>query len=271
MGWGPLVIVGAPTGPTASDVVATLAHITGAEPRFLPLDGADAIAGRLPTLESVEVLRGTFGAAPARPAANVKTLATTQRLVARADLDDEVAGDLAKALFAVRPEVLAEAPLAAAIAAPEETKGGALPVHPGAAAWLDGEEKTFFDRYGDLFYIGAMLAGVLGSALAGLASLAPTARRRRTDALLADLAEASAIARAAETPEALVSARARIDDLAGVTIREAAARSIDPAMLGVLTLAIDHARRALDDARESTLGSSSETTTREPPALLRAG
>ena len=32
-----------------------------------------------------------------------------------------------------------------------------MPVHPGAAAYLDGELKTFFDRYSDLMYWGLML------------------------------------------------------------------------------------------------------------------
>ena len=31
-----------------------------------------------------------------------------------------------------------------------------MTVHPGAAAYLDGELKTFFDRYSDLLYWGLM-------------------------------------------------------------------------------------------------------------------
>ena len=45
-----------------------------------------------------------------------------------------------------------------------------MPVHPGAAAYIDGELKTFFDRYNDLFYWGMMLVSFFGSALAGLLS-----------------------------------------------------------------------------------------------------
>ena len=32
-----------------------------------------------------------------------------------------------------------------------------MPAHPGAAAYLDGELKTFFDRYSELLYWGLML------------------------------------------------------------------------------------------------------------------
>ena len=54
---------------------------------------------------------------------------------------------------------------AAKIEKPDTDKDAAVTVHPGAAAYLDGELKTFFDRYSDLLYWGLMAMSVLGSGL----------------------------------------------------------------------------------------------------------
>ena len=35
-------------------------------------------------------------------------------------------------------------------------KDAAVPVHPGAAAYIDGDLKNFFDRYNDLLYFEAV-------------------------------------------------------------------------------------------------------------------
>lgn len=39
-----------------------------------------------------------------------------------------------------------------------------MPVHPGAAAYYDGSEKNFFERYGDALFYGPMLLSIIGTA-----------------------------------------------------------------------------------------------------------
>jgi len=46
-----------------------------------------------------------------------------------------------------------------------------IPIHPGAAAYFDGEQKDFFDRYGNALYYGPMLLGALASLAAALYAL----------------------------------------------------------------------------------------------------
>ena len=77
--------------------------------------------------------------------------------MARSSLPDSVAADVTRLLFSERLSIAQIAPLASQIEAPSTTKGAALPVHPATAAYLDDEEKSFFDRYSDFIYIGAML------------------------------------------------------------------------------------------------------------------
>jgi len=61
----------------------------------------------------------------------------------------------------------AELPSAKLIEAASTDKDAAVPVHPGAAAYYDGSEKTFMERYGDAFFYGPMLLSLIGTAALG--------------------------------------------------------------------------------------------------------
>ena len=56
-----------------------------------------------------------------------------------------------------------EFPLAAKIETPDTDKDAFIPVHPGAAAFVDGEEKTFLDRYSDIIWWSLMGLSAMGS------------------------------------------------------------------------------------------------------------
>ena len=56
----------------------------------------------------------------------------------------------------MRQALIAENPAAARIEMPDTDKDAAIPVHPGAEAYVDGEEKTFMDRYSDLIWWGIL-------------------------------------------------------------------------------------------------------------------
>ena len=65
-----------------------------------------------------------------------------------------------------RRDLLGEYPILAQMSAPDTDKDALIPVHPGAAAYFDGDEKSIFDKYGDQFFYGSMLLGSLMSLLA---------------------------------------------------------------------------------------------------------
>ena len=66
-----------------------------------------------------------------------------------------------------RRDLMTEYPLLAQISAPSTEKDAFIPIYPGAAAYLDGSTKNFFEKYGDQFFYGSMLLGTLTSMLAG--------------------------------------------------------------------------------------------------------
>jgi TRAP-type uncharacterized transport system substrate-binding protein len=135
-------------------------------PTLIAIDAAEAIALHVKGLESYELPKGAFRGAPAIPDEDLTTLRTPVYLVANKTLDNDTAAALAKAIIEMRRDLSGEFPLVNQIAAPDTDKDAAIPIHPGAKQYFDGDEKTIFDKYGDLLFYGMLIFGSIGSALA---------------------------------------------------------------------------------------------------------
>jgi TRAP transporter TAXI family solute receptor len=134
---------------------------------ILPIESAGAIAAISKAYESYELPKGTIRGSPPVPDEDLTTLRVPYYLVANRKLDDDTAGAVTKAVMETRRDLMTEYPLLAQISAPSTEKDAFVPIHPGAAAYLDGSTKTFFEKYGDQFFYGSMLLGTLTSMLAG--------------------------------------------------------------------------------------------------------
>jgi hypothetical protein len=184
----------------------------GKTPTFLAIDSAEAIAQNHPMYEASEIPAGAFGGSPDRPEGEVKTISFAHHIVARKGLSDSTVAAFTRQLFAIRQAVMAEFPLAAKIETPDTDKDAAIPVHPGAAAFIDGEEKTFLDRYSDFIWWGLMGLSVIGSAGAWFAGYLKKDERNNTslnERLLAMLAAA----RRSDSAEELDQMQAEADDI----------------------------------------------------------
>jgi TRAP transporter TAXI family solute receptor len=135
----------------------------GKAPTFLAIDSAEAIAQNHPMYEAADIPAGAFGGSPDRPEDEVKTISFSHHIVARKDISDTEIAAFTRQLFAIRQTVMSEFPLAAKIETPDTDKDAFIPVHPGAAAFVDGEEKTFLDRYSDIIWWSLMGLSAMGS------------------------------------------------------------------------------------------------------------
>ncbi len=156
-------------GPLDSKITAEAIAATArerGEPKFLPIDVSEAIAQRHAVYESEEIPGSTFGSAPARPDDKIETVGVNHLIVARRELSDTAVGTFTRQLFAVRPALAKELPAAANIATPDTDKDAALPAHRGAAAYIDGTERTFLEKYSDYIWGVVLLLSGLGSAAA---------------------------------------------------------------------------------------------------------
>jgi TRAP transporter TAXI family solute receptor len=246
-----VLVVGPVTGALVTDTVAAVARAGGGPPVFIPISEADAIAQRSPVFDELEVVRGTFGGTPPRPPETMETIGISHRLVAQAALDDGTVSELTRLLFHMRPSLAKEAPLANSIEEVDTAKGATLPVHPGAAAYYEGEVQTFFERYGDWFYLGVMVLSIAGSALAGVASAASGRSRSRTMALLDELLAIIHKARGAESDGELRALEAEADRILATALGKAGRDGVDQTVMVAMFLGLDQARRAIHEQRLS--------------------
>lgn len=254
-------------GPFNSPQIADAMKIISGDgalgaPGFVPILEASALAIKFPGLEANQILRGAFGGSPPLPSENIETVGATVRLVARNDLDNATVGDVTRLVLANRAVAATTVPIANHIEAPSTDKGKVLPTHPGAAAFLDGEEETFFDKYSDMIYIGAMVGSVIVSGLATLASRMAVSGHARFDQLLETALIVLKSGREAESLEALAKLEIQIDEILTQSLAVTTTPKLDHHQLAALTLAIQQARLAIVD-RRIELGA---RPSRRPPA-----
>ena len=135
---------------------------------LVPIESAGAIEEVSPPFKSYELPKGTLRGSPPVPDDDLTTLRVPYFIVANKNLSDETVTALTKAMMEARRDLVGEFPLLAQVMAPSADKDAYVPIHPGAAAFFDGDEKTIFDKYGDQFFYGSMLLGTLMSVLAAV-------------------------------------------------------------------------------------------------------
>jgi len=243
-----IMSVGPVGSPITADAIA--AATRGKEaPTFLAINAAEAIAEREPVYESGEIKAGAFGGSPQRPEESVDTIEVHHFIVARKSLSEQLAADFTKHLFAIRQSLAAEIASAAKIEKPDTDKDAAVPVHPGAAAYLDGELKTFFDRYSDLLYWGLMAMSILGSGFAGLLSYSKADDRVRKLHTLERLLQIAKAARSADSIKALDDLQAEIDTIQGDMIHEVEAGTLDETAMMAYAMSVERAQFTISDRR----------------------
>src|SRR5262249_34692573 len=123
----------------------------------------EAIAQNHPAYEASQIPAGSLGGAD-RPEDEVKTISFSHHIVARRGISESTIALFTRQLFSIRQSLKNDFPLAARIETPDTDKDATIPAHPGAAAFVDGDEKTFLDRYSDYIWWGLMLVSAMGSA-----------------------------------------------------------------------------------------------------------
>ncbi|WP_244434780.1 TAXI family TRAP transporter solute-binding subunit [Afipia sp. P52-10] len=243
-----LVAVGPPNSRITSDAVAASARDGGA-PIFLPIDSADVIANNDPIYESTEIAPGAFGGAPARPDETIKTIGFSHHIVARKTLPDSVVTAFTRQLFSMRQALIAENPSAAKIEVPDTDKDAAIPVHPGAAAYVDGEEKTFMETYSDLIWWSIMAVSVLGSLGAWSVSYLKKDDRTTNSSLRERLLQMLTQARKAASHEELDQLQAEADDILRNTLDCYEHGAIETGTLTAFQIALEQFHNAVADRR----------------------
>jgi TRAP transporter TAXI family solute receptor len=230
------------------DAIAATAKARG-EPKFLPIDVSEAIAHKHPLYESEEIPGSTFASSPARPEDKVETVSVNHLIVARKSVPDTAVGGFVRQLFAVRQMLAKEVPGAAKIEKPDTDKDAALPTHAGAAAYIDGTERTFLERYSDYFWFAILIVSGFGSAGAWLRHYLKRDEREETTLHREQLLAMISRARDAGTLEELAAMQHEVDATLRETLQSYDDGAIEEGDLSAFGLVLEQFHRAVIDRR----------------------
>jgi TRAP transporter TAXI family solute receptor len=239
--------------PTADAIVAS-ARARG-EPTFLPVDVSEAIASRHPLYQSEEIPGSAFTSQPARPDDKVETVGVDHLIVAPKSLSETTVAALTRQIFSARPALAREIRAAARIEKPDTDKDAAIPAHPGAAAYIDGNERSFMDKYSDYIWGGVLLLSVLGSISAAARHYIKRDERRLNVLHREKLVAAIAQVRKIETVEELDVMQHEADDILRETLQCYDDGAIEEADLAAYSLVLGQFHHAVADRRAALSGS----------------
>jgi TRAP transporter TAXI family solute receptor len=240
--------VGPLNSKITADAIISTERVRG-EPTFLPIDVSEAIALRHPLYESEEIPGSSFSSSPARPDDTVETIGVNHLIVAPKSLSDSTVGTFTQQLFAARPSLAREVPGAAKIEKPDTDKDAALPAHPGAAAYIDGNERTFMEKYSDYIWGGVLLLSVLGSGSAGVRHYIKRDERRLNTLHREKLLAAISLVRKIDSIEELDTLQCEADDILRETLDCYDDGAIEQGDLAAYSLVLEQFHHAVVDRR----------------------
>jgi TRAP transporter TAXI family solute receptor len=246
------------------DAIALTATARG-EPKFLPIDVADAIAKKNPIYESEEIPGSIFSSSPARPEDKVDTVAVNHLIIAPKSLSETAVATFARQLFTNRQQLARELPSASQIEKPDTDKDAALPAHAGAAAYIDGNERTFLEKYTDYLWFVVLALSGLGSAGAWFRHYWNKDEREQYMAHRDHLLDLISRVRKAETPEELADMQGAADRMLRETLDCYDDGTVEESDLSVIALTLEQFHHAVAD-RRAVLGAGVAGTPR-----MRAG
>jgi TRAP-type uncharacterized transport system substrate-binding protein len=248
-----MIAVGPVTAKQMGEAIADAARGIKGAVQFIEIEEADAIVKRIPALESIEVEQGAFGGRPPRPAESFNTLGYSIRLVTNNKTDTDSIAELARQLFLIRQSLSAAVPGAGLMETPDPDEATAYLVHPGVRAYVNGEQKSWFDKYNDYIYLGLFFAGGIGSIAAGMFgwmrgrnnSQGPQLPRQRVEAVLDAV-------RDAQTAEQLDAAEREVDQIFRSVFALGVEGKVPGDAIASFNLALNELRNRIA-ARRSTL------------------
>ncbi|MDO9059784.1 MAG: TAXI family TRAP transporter solute-binding subunit [Bradyrhizobium sp.] len=230
------------------EAIAATAKARG-EPKFLPIEVSETISKKHPRYDTEEIPGSTFSPSPARPADKLDTVSVSHLIVAPKSLSEITAGAFVRQLFAVRQTLAREMPAAAKIEQPDTDKDAAVPAHAGASAYIDGNERTFLERYSDFFW-GALLAlSGLGSAGAWLRHYLNRDEREQYSEHRDDLLAIISKVRLAQSLDELTAMQNEVDGVLRETLDCYDDGAIEEGDLAAIGLVLDQFNHAIADRR----------------------
>jgi TRAP-type uncharacterized transport system substrate-binding protein len=208
-----VIAVGSVSSKEVSEVVSEAALGIKGAIQFIDIEEADAIAKRIPALEATEIDQGAFGGRPPRPAESFNTLGYSIRLVATQASDKDQIAELMRHLYLVRQNLNASIAGAGLMEAPDLEEATPFLVHPGVRVYVNGEQRSWFDKYSDYIYLALFLGSGIGSVAAGMFTWMGSGSSRAPQVPVRRVETALDAARDAKTSEELDAVEREADEI----------------------------------------------------------
>lgn len=130
------------------------------------IDAAKALARKIPGIGDETVETGMLSSAPELPDDDLDTIGLQWILVAQSQMASTTAGDLARIIYENKSALALDSGFGSKIEPAVTDKDAFIIAHPGAAAYINDDVKSFMDRYSDMMYLGAAALSVIGSIFA---------------------------------------------------------------------------------------------------------
>jgi hypothetical protein len=131
---------------------------------------AKALARRNPALSEETISAGMLSSSPEIPDDDLDTVGLEWLLVAHSRMSATTAEDLSRTIYENKAELALQDGFASRIEPADTDKDAFIVAHPGAAAYINDDIKSFMDRYSDVLYLGAGALSIIGSIFAGIYS-----------------------------------------------------------------------------------------------------
>jgi hypothetical protein len=162
--------------------------------------------------------------------------------------------------MAARRDLVAGQPILSEIAAPDVDPDAFIPVHPGAAAFYNGTQQSFMDKYGNEIYLTPMILGAMASIFAAAWRFLGFRYSGPRQTTLGTLDVLPRRIRKVESEDELSQIEQEVDDFIGVQLTRSVSGEEGALDVSTLILAAQrldnliHHRRAMFAAKAPPLG-----------------
>ena len=164
-------------------------------------------------------------------------------------MSDTAVAAFARQLFTNRQQLARELPTASQIEKPDTDKDAALPAHAGAAAYIDGNERTFLEKYTDYIWVAILIVFGLGSVGAWLKHYWNKDEREVYVGHRDELLDLISRVRKAETPEELADMQNTADGILRHALDCYDDGAVEDGDLSVIGFALEQFHHAVADRR----------------------
>jgi hypothetical protein len=165
-----------------------------------------------------------------------------------------VAGALARSILKTKAKLMTLTPMASQIEAPDpDEKNPILPIHPGVAAYLSSGDQSFFDSLQTYLYVIGIPLSVIGSAIALVSGLVSNRKLRGDQEMIFRLLIIGDEATHASATQ-LDALQQEFKTILQNCVGKLATGATETGQAAV-SLAVDHARRSLEQRRMELGGS----------------